>query len=63
MDTQEALRIGEVAERTGLSEHMIRHYEARGLVKPVRSASGQRFYEADLTMEETNDDAHKTDHR
>lgn len=31
-------------ERTGLSARQIRHYEAFGLVSPVRSGGGQRAY-------------------
>jgi MerR family glutamine synthetase transcriptional repressor len=31
-------------ERTGLSARQIRHYEAYGLVSPVRSGGGQRAY-------------------
>lgn len=46
-----SLTIGEVAERTGLSAHTLRFYEAEGvLAGPVeRNASGHRVYsEADL---------------
>jgi DNA-binding transcriptional MerR regulator len=36
-------------ERTGLSARQIRHYEAQGLVSPVRSGGGQRAYrQADI---------------
>lgn len=43
--TQEQLRIGEVAKRTGVSVRTLRHYDEMGLV-PVteRSASGYRLY-------------------
>ena len=41
------LRIGEVVERTGLSVRMIRHYESKKLIAPVRSGSGQRLYNAE----------------
>ena len=40
----EELAIGEVARRTGLSERTLRHYEAEGLLKPLRSSSGRRCY-------------------
>ncbi|GAA4909377.1 MerR family transcriptional regulator [Streptomyces coeruleoprunus] len=44
------MRIGEVAERTGLSLRTIRHYEDMGLVVPsARSKGGFRLYtEADV---------------
>ncbi|WP_175408588.1 MerR family transcriptional regulator [Streptomyces sp. TRM64462] len=44
------MRIGEVAERTGLSLRTIRHYEDVGLVTPsARSKGGFRLYtEADV---------------
>lgn len=40
----ESLDIAEVARRTGLSSRALRFYEARGLVQPLRSASGRRHY-------------------
>jgi DNA-binding transcriptional MerR regulator len=40
----ESLDIAEVARRTGLTSRALRFYEARGLVKPLRSASGRRHY-------------------
>ncbi len=42
----ETLDIAEVARRTGLTVRALRFYEARGLVSPVRAASGRRFYGA-----------------
>jgi DNA-binding transcriptional MerR regulator len=36
--------IAEVARRSGLTSRALRFYEARGLVKPLRSASGRRHY-------------------
>lgn len=36
--------IGEAGKLTGLSAKMLRHYESRGLLKPVRSAAGYRLY-------------------
>jgi len=41
--------ISEVTRRTGLTSRALRFYEARGLVKPLRTASGRRYYSpADL---------------
>lgn len=40
----EVLDISEVVRRTGLSSRALRFYEARGLVKPLRTASGRRAY-------------------
>jgi DNA-binding transcriptional MerR regulator len=39
------MRIGEIAERSGVPAHTIRFYEERQLVtRPTRSASGYRLY-------------------
>ena len=46
MTKDEALTIGEVAARSGLTERALRHYEAEGLIKPARTAAGRRFYVA-----------------
>jgi DNA-binding transcriptional MerR regulator len=40
----ESLDIAEVARLTGLTSRALRFYEARGLVAPLRSASGRRHY-------------------
>lgn len=40
------LDIAEVTRRTGLSSRALRFYEARGLVKPLRTASGRRLFGA-----------------
>lgn len=40
----EALDIREVAKRMGLTSRALRFYEARGLLKPLRTYSGRRFY-------------------
>ena len=40
----DALDIREVAKRTGLTSRALRFYEARGLVKPLRTYSGRRLY-------------------
>lgn len=45
----ESLPIHDVARRTGLSSRALRFYEARGLVAPLRTASGRRIFDsADL---------------
>jgi len=40
----ESLDIAEVARRTGLTARALRFYEARGLLTPLRTASGRRHY-------------------
>ena len=40
----DALDIREVAKRTGLTSRALRFYEARGLLKPLRTHSGRRLY-------------------
>lgn len=40
----ESLDIAEVARRTGVSARALRFYEARGLLRPLRSAAGRRHY-------------------
>lgn len=40
----EAIDIREVARRTGLTSRALRFYEARGLLRPLRTYSGRRFY-------------------
>jgi MerR family transcriptional regulator, thiopeptide resistance regulator len=47
MARSEQLKIGDVVARTGLTERAIRHYERLGLIKPDRSAAGQRLFGAD----------------
>ena len=45
----EALTIGQLAERTGLAVSAIRYYEEEGLVFPSRNAGGhRRFVRADV---------------
>ncbi|WP_150252469.1 MerR family transcriptional regulator [Nocardiopsis deserti] len=39
------MRIGEVAERAGVSRRSLRYYEQQGLIEVRRSPSGQRLYE------------------
>jgi DNA-binding transcriptional MerR regulator len=40
----DSLDIAEVARRSGLTSRALRFYEARGLVEPLRTASGRRHY-------------------
>jgi DNA-binding transcriptional MerR regulator len=40
----EAIDIREVAKRTGLTSRAMRFYEARGLLRPLRTYSGRRLY-------------------
>jgi DNA-binding transcriptional MerR regulator len=40
----EVVRIGELAEKTGVSVRALRYYEEQGLLYALRSASGQRRY-------------------
>lgn len=37
-----SLLIGELAERTGTSERLLRHYERAGLLRPGRMPNGSR---------------------
>ncbi len=39
------LAIGDLADRTGLSVPAIRHYEAVGILSPLRNAGGHRRYD------------------
>jgi DNA-binding transcriptional MerR regulator len=41
------VRIGELAERAGVSVRSLRYYEEQGLLASSRSASGQRHYTED----------------
>ena len=38
------MRIGELAERTGVSTRLLRYYEEQGLIVPTRAANGYREY-------------------
>jgi MerR family transcriptional regulator, thiopeptide resistance regulator len=40
----DSLDISDVSRRTGLSSRALRFYEARGLLAPLRTASGRRHY-------------------
>lgn len=39
------MRIGELARSTGASVRSLRYYDARGLLSPARSVSGQRHFD------------------
>lgn len=39
------LRIGELAERAGVSTRSLRHYEQEGLLSPSRAENGYRIYD------------------
>ncbi|WP_068070888.1 MerR family transcriptional regulator [Novosphingobium lentum] len=43
---EQVLDIAEVVRRTGLTSRALRFYEARGLIRPLRSAAGRRFFGA-----------------
>jgi len=40
------MRIGELAQISGISERMLRYYEQEGLLQPGRKESGYREYDA-----------------
>jgi MerR family redox-sensitive transcriptional activator SoxR len=44
MANGEALTVGEVARRSGVAPSALRFYEARGLIRSERTASGHRRY-------------------
>jgi DNA-binding transcriptional MerR regulator len=41
----EAMKIGELAERTGVSRRLLRYYEEQELITPGRALNGYREYE------------------
>jgi DNA-binding transcriptional MerR regulator len=42
------VKIGELAQRTGISHRMLRYYEQQGLIAPQRLDNGYRDYDEDL---------------
>ncbi|HEX5598286.1 MAG TPA: MerR family transcriptional regulator [Micromonosporaceae bacterium] len=38
------MRIGELANRTGVNQQLLRYYEKQGLLQPQRAANGYREY-------------------
>ena len=45
------MKISELAKRTGVSTHALRHYERLGLLEPVRHANGYRDYTESMRRE------------
>src|ERR1700742_1237502 len=43
-ERRKRMRIGELAQRTGVSERSLRYYEEQGLLASRRTAGGQREY-------------------
>jgi DNA-binding transcriptional MerR regulator len=43
-EEREPVLIGELAERTGTNERLLRHYERAGLLRPERLPNGYRTY-------------------
>lgn len=43
-DGTASMSIGDLAARFGLATHVLRHWESRGLLHPVRDAAGRRRY-------------------
>lgn len=41
------MRIGELAEQTGVSRRLLRYYEEQGLLQPIRQPNGYREYGAE----------------
>jgi DNA-binding transcriptional MerR regulator len=42
--------IGELSRRTGVGAHLLRYYEAQGLLEPGRGANGYREYTNDVIL-------------
>lgn len=45
------MTIGQIEQETGVSARMLRHYESIGLLQPLRSDAGYRYYDARLLHE------------
>lgn len=44
------MTIGELSRRTGVGAHLLRYYEAQGLLEPGRAANGYRDYTEDAIL-------------
>ncbi|RRO20544.1 MerR family transcriptional regulator [Saccharopolyspora rhizosphaerae] len=44
------MRIGDLSRRTGVAAHLLRYYEAQGLLEPTRGANGYRDYSDDAVL-------------
>ncbi|WP_240808036.1 MerR family transcriptional regulator [Actinomadura geliboluensis] len=47
MKSSDSMRIGELAEQFGLAAHVLRHWEAMGLLTPAARVNGRRRYTRD----------------
>ncbi|MGN9844993.1 MerR family transcriptional regulator [Nonomuraea sp. H19] len=47
MKSSDSMRIGELAERFDLAPHVLRHWEAMGLLAPAARVNGRRRYTRD----------------
>ncbi|MCP2355667.1 DNA-binding transcriptional MerR regulator [Nonomuraea thailandensis] len=47
MKSSDSMRIGELAERFDLAPHVLRHWEAMGLLTPATRVNGRRRYTRD----------------
>jgi MerR family copper efflux transcriptional regulator len=47
MKSSDSMRIGELAERFDLAPHVLRHWEAMGLLAPAARVNGRRRYTQD----------------
>jgi DNA-binding transcriptional MerR regulator len=45
-----AMLIGELSRRTGVGAHLLRYYEAQGLLEPRRGGNGYREYDDDAVL-------------
>ncbi len=48
MDLEKALTVGEVAERSGVSVSALHFYEAKGLIRSMRTSGNQRRYPREI---------------
>ncbi|GAA5768911.1 hypothetical protein Aros01_05427 [Streptosporangium roseum] len=51
MKSSGSMSIGELAERFGLAPHVLRHWEAMGLLVPAARVNGRRRYTRDHTVQ------------